>query len=103
MRIKRVDTGIFDNFTIANFDFKEWNLGKCKSEYMTTLDPCAHSDYSFSIDKTHSTLNYENDVLRIKATGKTYPSYCILFNDDSNTHLAHICQEENRDLDTVDE
>ena len=103
MRIKSVDTGTLKNFTIANFDFKEWNNENCKSEYKKPLDPCAHSDNSFSIENTNTGFNYQNDVLRIKATGKTYPSYCILFNDDSSTHLARICVEEKHDFDMVDE
>ena len=93
MRTKGVDTGSFNNFTIDNFEFKKYLFGDCNKSQIVRLDPCACSDNSFFIDKNDLSINHKKDVLRIKASGKVYSNYCILFNEDS-THTANVCVDE---------
>ena len=68
---------------------------------MIQLDPCACSDNSFFIDIDDSKINYEKDVLRMKASGKTYSNYCILFNSDS-THAARVCSAAKTNINSMD-
>ena len=97
-RTSKLDTSAFKNVTVDNFDAYEWNMVNESYLCKTVIDPCLNSDDSFAIESDKSaTMPHEKDLLRLKASGKYYKKYCLLFNDDTS-YSARICHPKSEAL-----